>query len=61
VPFSDDDDEYNERFVTDLLKRLDGPVHVPLSANEKALLVAIIEGTYEVSWLSYSARISADD
>ena len=45
---SDDDDEFNERLVRDLVKRLDGPVQIPLSTSDKALLATIIEGTFEV-------------
>lgn len=49
LTLSDHDDEFNERLVQDLLKRLDGPVRLPLSAHEKALLITVVEGTHEVS------------
>lgn len=45
---SDDDDEFNDRIVNDLIRRLDGPVRLPLSTHEKALLITVIEGTHEV-------------
>lgn len=51
--FSDDDDEFNERLVRDLVKRLDGPVQIPLSTSDKALLATIIEGTFEVCHTHY--------
>jgi len=43
-----DDDEFNDRIVNDLTRRLDGPVRLPLSTHEKALLITVIEGTHEV-------------
>lgn len=46
---SDDDDGFNERLVQDLLKRLNGPVQIPLSSSDKAHLATIVEGTFEVS------------
>lgn len=49
LTLSDNDDELNERLVQDLLKRLDGPVRLPLSAHERALLITVVEGTHEVS------------
>lgn len=33
----------------DLVKRLNGPVQVPLTTHDKALLAIIVEGTYEVN------------
>jgi hypothetical protein len=53
---SDDDDEFSDRTVGDLIRRLDGPVRIPLSSHEKALLITVIEGTHEVrSFLSEEA------
>jgi hypothetical protein len=69
VPFSDessgtelscsDDDEFHDRIVNDLIRRLDGPVRLPLSTHEKALLITVIEGTHEVS-LALTPRVPTD-
>lgn len=57
---SDDNDEFNERLVQDLVKRLDGPVQIPVSSSDKAHLAAIIEGTFEVRWTDTSQHAKAD-
>jgi hypothetical protein len=49
LTLSDDGDDFNERIVKGLLQRLDGPVRLPLSTHEKALLITVVEGTHEVS------------
>jgi hypothetical protein len=45
---SDDDGGFNENTVQDLTKRLQGPVEIQLTAHDKALLVIVVEGTYQV-------------
>lgn len=42
------DEEFNPALVTDLVDRLDGPVIMPLTANEKSSLAALAQATLEV-------------
>jgi hypothetical protein len=43
----EDEDEFNDRLVADLIERLDGQLHLPLSYSEKALLATVAQATLE--------------
>lgn len=44
----EDDDDLNDRLVADLIDRLEGCVHVPLSYAEKTQLATVAQATLEV-------------
>jgi len=45
---ADDDDEFSEAVVQELIDRLDGPVAMPLTQSEKSTLAALAQATLEV-------------
>ena len=56
---SEDDDDFNDRIVTDMIHRLDGPVHVPLSQAEKTALATVAQATLEVGVASQLSSLQA--
>ncbi|WVR03440.1 hypothetical protein IAU60_000431 [Kwoniella sp. DSM 27419] len=47
VPVEEQDDEFSDRAVTDLINRLNGPIAMPLSVSEKSFLATVIQATLE--------------
>lgn len=45
---SEDEEEFSDRLVGDLVDRLDGPVILPLTYSEKSALATVAQATLEV-------------
>ncbi|OCF41725.1 hypothetical protein I317_04429 [Kwoniella heveanensis CBS 569] len=47
LTYLEDDDDFTDRVVSDLIQRLNGPVAMPLTAPEKSFLATVIQATLE--------------